>query len=209
MTLNDVVLTVVAGALRHYLQRHDVPIDVVPRALVPVSTHVKAGEEIENRFTLMIAELPVAVADPLERLERVHDDMERHKASAQPDFGPLLFTFGAMMPPALIQLVGPTLLDHQPFVNLAVTNLPGTRDPMYLLGRALLDLFPYVSVTGNIAVIIGVLSYEDGLGVGITVDADVVEDVHDLVLDVEQAARTLADTARSMPAGSADGDVRS
>ncbi len=86
--MNDVVLTVVAGALRRYLQRHDVSIDVVPRSLVPVSTLVKAGDEIENRFTLMIAELPVAVADPLERLQRVHDDMERHKASAQPDLGP-------------------------------------------------------------------------------------------------------------------------
>jgi diacylglycerol O-acyltransferase / wax synthase len=196
VTLNDVVLTVVAGALRRYLQRHDASINVSPRVLVPVSTHVRAGEEIENRFTLMIAELPVAVADPVERLHRVHDDMERHKASAQTDLGPLLFTLGAMLPPALLQLVGPALLERQPFVNLAVTNLPGTRDPMYLLGSRLLELFPYVSVTGNIAVIIAVLSYEDGLGVGITVDADVVEDVDDLVLDIEQAVRSLVDAAR-------------
>lgn len=199
VTLNDVVLTVVADALSRYLQRKDVSIDVVPRALVPVSTHVRAGEEIENRFTLMIAELPVAAADPLERLHRVHDDMERKKASAQTDLGPFLFTLGAMLPPALLQRVGPSLLEHQPFVNLAVTNLPGTREPMYLLGSRLIELFPYVAVTGNIAVIVAVLSYEDGLGVAVTVDADVVEDVDDLVVDLEQAAQSLVDAAASAP----------
>ncbi len=191
VTLNDVVLAVVAGALRRYLLRLGAPIDRAARAIVPVSTHVLAGEEIENRFSLMIADLPLAVADPVERLERVHAEMAEHKERSQSDMGPALFTVAGLVPPALLRLAGPTILAHQPFVNLAVTNLPGTRDPMYLLGSRMLELYPYVGVTGNIATIIGVLSYEDGLGVGITVDADVVPDAEALVAAMEESAAEL------------------
>jgi WS/DGAT/MGAT family acyltransferase len=191
VTLNDVVLAVVAGGLRSYLQRHGAPVDRAVRVIVPVSTHVAAGAEIENRFSMMVAGLPVEVADPVERLAVVADEMGRRKAQAQADIGPVLFTIGGLVPPPLLRLAGPTLLAHQPFVNLAVTNLPGTREPMYLLGARMLELFPYVAVTGNIATIIGVLSYEDGLGVGVTVDADVVPDADALVADLEASARAL------------------
>lgn len=188
---NDVVLSVVAGALRHYLERRGAPVDVRPRALVPVSLHGVAGEEIENRFSMMIADLPVAVADPVERLREVHDAMERRKASSQAAIGPALFTLGGLLPPALLRRVGTVLLAHQPFVNLAVTNLPGTRAPLYLLGSRMLELFPFVGVTANIAVIVGALSYGDGLGVGITVDVDVVPDVDILIEGIELATAAL------------------
>lgn len=191
VTFNDVVLSVVAGALRHHLERRGAPVDVRPRVLVPVSTHAVAGEEIENRFSMMVTDLPVAVADPVERLREVHAAMERRKASSQAAIGPALFTLGGLLPPALLRRVGPALLAHQPFVNLAVTNLPGTRAPLYLLGSRMLELFPYVGVTANIAVIVGALSYGDGLGVGITVDADVVPDVDVLIEGVELATAAL------------------
>ena len=193
VTLNDVVLTVVAGAVRQYLEHSGSPVDVRPRVLVPVSTHAVAGQEIENRFSMMLTDLPVDLADPVECLRQVHTDMDRHKASSQASIGPLLFALGGLLPPQLLRLAGPALLERQPLVNLAVTNLPGTRDPLYLLGSRMLELFPFVGVTGNIAVIVGVLSYEDGLGVGITVDSDVVPDVDVLVEGVENAARALVE----------------
>lgn len=191
VTFNDVVLSVVAGALRHYLEARNEPLDVQPRALVPVSTHAVAGEEIENRFSMMITDLPVGVADPVERLAEIHVSMEQHKASSQAAIGPMLFTIGGLLPPALLRRVGPAILSHQPFVNLAVTDLPGTTVPLYLLGSRMLELFPFVCVTGNIALIVGALSYGDGLGVGITVDADVIPDVDVLVEGVDLAAAEL------------------
>jgi diacylglycerol O-acyltransferase / wax synthase len=203
VTLNDVVLAVVTGALRRYLERAGASTDAPPRALVPVSSHVSARDEIENRFSMMVADLPVDLDDPAEALEHIHAEMVRHKTSSQTDIGPLLFTIGGMLPPPVLRLIGPALLDRQPLVNLAVTNLPGTRDPMYLLGSHMLELYPYVTVTGNIAVIIGVLSYQDGLGVGVTVDADVVPDVDELVDDLAHSARALVDACshyRAQPA---------
>jgi diacylglycerol O-acyltransferase len=74
-------------------------------------------------------------------------------------------------------------------VDLAVSNIPGSRDPLYLWNSRLLRLYPFVTGVGNIALIVGVLSYADELGVGITVDPDVVGDPQ-RILDHVRAATT-------------------
>lgn len=192
-TLNDVILAVAAGALAHYLDHtgHDLG-GRPPRVLVPVSTHgASAGDEVENRFSMLVADLPVATTDPLERLQSVHAEMERHKASAQTALGPMLFSLGDLLPSWLVRAAAPPALRNQPFVNLAVTNMPGSRDPMYLLGAEMTELYPYICGVGNVAVIMGIISYRDTLGVGITVDADAVPDPDLLVAGLEQAAEEL------------------
>ncbi|MEZ5143198.1 MAG: wax ester/triacylglycerol synthase family O-acyltransferase [Acidimicrobiales bacterium] len=194
-TLNDVVLAVTAGALARYLvERGPAEPDdaAVPRVLVPVSTHGQnAAGEVENRFSMMVADLPLHLDRPLDRLRHVRDEMDRHKASAQRSIGPVLFSVGDLFPAWLLHRVGPAILRNQPFVNLAVTNLPGTREPGYLLGARMLEVYPFVCGIGNIAVIIGVVSYDDALGVGITVDADVVPDVDALADAIEEACAEL------------------
>lgn len=202
-TLNDVVLAVTAGAVRAYVDGRGGPLDAPARVLVPVSTHDASTEDLENHFSFLLADLPVDRAAPLDRLAVVRTDMARTKASAQVDLAPLLFSLGGWVPARLLRLVGPPLVARQPFVNLAVTNLPGTRDPLYLLGAQLLELYPYVGVTGNIAVIVGVISYGDALGLGITVDAGVVPDADRLADAFRVAARDLIDASRAAgPAGS-------
>jgi hypothetical protein len=91
----------------------------------------------------------------------------------------------------------PRLLHHQPFVNVVVTNVPGPKVPLYLLGSRLGEMFPFVTVTANLGVMIGVVSYLDTLGVGITVDADTVPDVALLAAAVQDAATELV---RATPA---------
>jgi hypothetical protein len=88
------------------------------------------------------------------------------------------------------------VLARQPLVDLAVSNIPGSRDPQYLWGSRLLRLSPFITGVGNIALIIGVLSYVDELGVGITVDPDVVGDPQSILGHVRDAATELADLVR-------------
>ena len=190
-TVNDVLLAVVAGALRRHLAGHGEPVDVRPRVVVPVSTHVRAGDEVENRFSLLLAPLPVDVADPTARLRAVRDDMARRKASIQREVPPVLFAAAALVPPAVLHRLGPWLLSRQGFADLAVTDLSGTGEALHLLGSRLLEAYPFVTVTGNLALIAGVLSYGGGLGVGLTVDPDVVEDLDGLVDAVRAEARSL------------------
>jgi WS/DGAT/MGAT family acyltransferase len=189
VSLNDVVLAAVAGALREVLgpaAPSGVPLH--PRAIVPVSTHgATPGIEVENRFSLLLAELPVSVDDPVERLAQVHAEMVRRKQSPETSIGAVLLAVSDLVPAWLIRLVAPTILGRQPVVNLAVTNLPGTDEPLYLLGARLREAYPFVTVVGNIALIIGVVSYGGSLGVGITVDPDVVDDVDGLTAALDRS----------------------
>lgn len=189
-TVNDVVLAIVSRALARYLEAGDTPAGVRPRVLVPVSTHRGPGE-VENRFSMIVANLGPDVVDPVSQVDVVHAEMKARKTSGQARLGPLLFTLGDLVSPRLLRAVAGVALKRQPFVNLVVTNLPGTEDLVYLLGARLLELFPFVTVTGNIAVIIGVLSYHGTLGVGVTVDPDVVDDVDRFVDAIRSAAYEL------------------
>ena len=125
--------------------------------------------------------------------------------------GPLLFSLADLVPPWLLRTAAPPVLRNQPVVNLCVSNMPGSRDPLHLLGARLTDLYPYICGVGNIAVIIGVISYLDALGVGLTVDADVVPDpdllatglrlaAAELVAAVDEPADPAGDQARDQAA---------
>ncbi len=204
-TVNDVVLAVVSGALARYLARDDVAFaGSAPRVLVPVSTHGAApGDEVQNSFSMIVVDLPMHLADPLERLHTLHDQMDRHKRSVQTALGTKVFRLVDLLPSWLVRHGAPPILHRQPVVNLAVTNLPGARDEAYLLGARLLEIFPFITVTGNIGMIIGVLSYAGGLGVSITVDSDAVDDADSLVDDFEPALRELVEAVQAEEVGPA------
>ena len=195
VTLNDVVLSIVAGALGHYLGEGAERESVCPCVLVPVSAHDRPGEA-ENLFSMMIADLPPGALDPISRLRATHAEMTARKTSGQTMIGPLLFALGGLVAPWLLRAFAAEVLKRQPFVNLAVTNLPGTDAPVYLLGSRLLELFPFVTVAGNVALIIGVLSYNGTLGVGLTADADVIGALDRLADGVQLATAELIAIAR-------------
>jgi diacylglycerol O-acyltransferase / wax synthase len=192
--LNDVVLTVVTAGVSRYLAGKGAATNRL-RVVVPVSTHgLNPAGEIENRFSIMfvdLAELP----DPVERLRAVHVETTRSKRSGQTSLGASVLALGGLAPQRLLRAVAPRLLHHQPFVNVVVTNLTGPRRPVYLFGSRVTEMYPFVTVTGNLGLMIGVVSYGDTLGVGITVDADAVPDVADLARELEKAATELVDAA--------------
>lgn len=193
VTLNDVVLALVAEALAADRTRSGTPGDgACPRVIVPVSTHGADGSDrMANSFSLMVADLPVDRMPSVTRLDRVHDELQRCKRSGQADLVPALFAVGGVIPPVVLRSVAPRLLRRQPFVNLAVTNLAGSPVPLYLFGSRLLEVFPFISLTANLGVIVGVLSHDRGLGVGITADPDLVRDIDTLTGDIAAAAAGL------------------
>lgn len=190
-TLNDVVLAVVTGAVRRHLgdDRSDGLAEQPPRVLVPVGA--PSDGESGNSFSVLVAELPVATADPFQRLAQIHADMMLRKQGAGSSMVSSLFSVVDVVPPPLLRRLGPVALSRQPFANLAVTNIPGSPVPMFLLGSQLQAVHPIITGIGNIALIIGVLSYGDELGVGITVDPDVVEDPDGLLEHIQASAAEL------------------
>ena len=198
VTVNDVVLAIATGALRRQLEDTGSfdPAGREPRALIPIGSHESTASALRNRFSITSVALPVGVDDPLERVRLIHSRMHGHETSPARSFMPHLFSIADLVPPALLRALVPRLLAHQPLVNLAVSNIPGSRAPLFLWESRMLGLHPFISVVGNVTLIIGVLSHADDLGVGITVDPDVVGDPRAIAARVRAAATELVALVR-------------
>ena len=189
-TLNDVVLAIAAGALRDFLRQHGVLVDDLDfRVVVPVNVRAE-GERaaLGNRVSELIARLPLAEADPWKRLLAVVDMTHELKASGQSGAGDLLGQTVDLLP---TQLLTPLfrMASRSSVANLIVTNVPGPRVPVYLLGARQLETYPVVPLLGHQALGIALMSYDDGLFWGFNADWDAVPDLHDLVEHVETRLR--------------------
>jgi WS/DGAT/MGAT family acyltransferase len=200
-TVNDVVLTVVTGALRSLmLRRGRDPQGIELVAMVPVS--VRAQEErgaLGNRVSAMYAPLPVGIDEPIERFKAIHGSMGDLKASSQ--------AVGAEVLTQLAGFAAPTILDQaarlqgmQRLYNLVVTNVPGPQFPLYMLGRRLRGFYPKVPLTLNTALGIAIMSYDGQLDFGLLGDYDAMEDLHAVADDLRAAIDELS-VAAGVPVG--------
>ncbi|MBV8998051.1 MAG: wax ester/triacylglycerol synthase family O-acyltransferase, partial [Solirubrobacterales bacterium] len=198
-TVNDVVLTVVAGALGGYLRLHGASTDgMTLRAMVPVS--IRADIErgaLGNRVAAMWATLPVGVADPVARLHRVSAEMKDVKQSGQAVGAEILTRLSGFAPPTIMAQAA-RLQAHQRLFNLVVTNVPGPQFPLYLLGRELEAIYPMVPLAENTALGIAILSYNGQLNFGLVADYDALADVEVLADELYASIEELA-TAAGVP----------
>jgi WS/DGAT/MGAT family acyltransferase len=202
-TVNDVVLTVVTGALRAHLERRGRdPEGQELKAMVPVS--VRSDDQrgdLGNKVAAMYAPLPVGIADPLERFRIVHEALGDLKQSAQ--------AIGAETLTQLAGFVAPTLLDQgarlqslQRLFNVTVTNVPGPQFALYMLGRRLRAFYPQVPLVQNTALGIAIMSYDGKLFFGLLGDYDAMADLDDVAADLSSAIVELG-TAAGVPANGA------
>jgi diacylglycerol O-acyltransferase / wax synthase len=184
-TVNDVVMAICAGGLREYLLAHAALPDRPLRAAVPVS--IRTGDEADpwiNRVSAIVAELPTDCDDPLERVARCQEAMQRAKrfhdlipAAELVDLtqysAPVLAAVAVRLALRLGNRVAP------PF-NLVISNVPGPREPMYFAGAKMCHQFPVSLITDGQGLNITVVSYLDRLDFGFIADRELVPDVWDL-----------------------------
>jgi diacylglycerol O-acyltransferase / wax synthase len=195
-TVNDVVLTVVTGALRTHLQRegHHVA-ELELKAMVPMSIRAEAERgALGNRVTTMYAPLPVYAEDPLERFEIVHDAMAGLKESGQAIGAEVLTSLTGFAPPTVLAQAA-RLQGSQRLFNLTVTNVPGPQFPLYLLGHRLRALYPQVPLVKNTALGIAIMSYDGALDFGLLGDFDALPELDRLAGDLDDAIEQLAAAA--------------
>jgi len=187
-SLNDIVLTVVTGAVRRFLeQRQCDPGDLTFRVMAPVS--VRAKEErgtLGNRVSAWIVELPIGETDPRVQLARIAEQTLELKASKEAVAAELLTQAAEFTPTALLALGARNVTRILPF-NLVVTNVPGPQQPMYLLGARMLEIYPHVPLIDRLALGIALMSYDGQLHWGFNADYDTLPDVHPFVEDVQAA----------------------
>jgi diacylglycerol O-acyltransferase len=182
-TVNDVVLTAVAGGFRELLAgRGELRDDLRLRCLVPVSVR-RPGSQIsyENRVSAMFAELPVGVDDPVQRHAEIREQMRGLKDSGQAVAGEVLTSLAGFAPPLLLAL-GTRAAARVPqrAVATVATNVPGPTSTYYWRGRRLLDLMPFVPLGGDVRIGCAIMSYAGTMSIGITGDLETTADL-DLV----------------------------
>ena len=209
-TVNDVVLTVVSGALGRHLRSLGHSTDeLVLKAMVPVS--IRAADQhgaLGNQVTAMMAPLPVWCEDPIERLRLVRKSMGNLKQSKQAVGANMLAEMTDFAPPTVVSQAA-RLQSRQRFFNLVVTNVPGPQFPLYVLGRRLLDIFPMVPLAKRQAVCVGIMSYDGGINFGLIGDYEGMPALGGLAADLQQELSELADLAPKVDANGSSPAPRS
>ncbi|MGH2925419.1 MAG: WS/DGAT/MGAT family O-acyltransferase [Solirubrobacterales bacterium] len=197
-TVNDVVLAVVAGALRGWLVSRGVRIEGLElRAQVPVS--IRAQDErgqLGNRLAVMRAPLPIYIEDPVRRLQTVTAAMQGLKQSKQALGAEVISRFNDFAPPTLLAQAARINFSTRLF-NLVVTNVPGPQVPLYVLGRELEDCFPVGFLPPHQALFVAIMSYNGGVNFGLLADYDSIDDLDLLSEGIERAIAELTEAAEA------------
>ena len=206
-TVNDVVLTVVSGALRRWLRARGVRTEGLElRALVPVSIR---GEDqhgqLGNRIAAMRGPLPVYVDSPVERLRIVSEAMEGLKESKQALGAEVLAGLQGFAPPTILAQASRLNFSTRLF-NLIVTNVPGPQFPLYMQGRELLEIVPMAFLPDDHAMAIAIMSYNGKVDFGLLGDYDAMPDLEDFGGMLEESLEELLSAAgKARPASAKPG----
>ena len=193
-TVNDVVLGLMGGALRRYLQAHDALPDAPLVAVCPVSVRSDAeAGEMNNKVSAMFTSLATDVDDPIERLQVIHEVTKGAKEDHNVLGANLLQDWAEHAAPTTFALAARlyssmNLSDrHRPIHNVVISNVPGPPFPLYYAGAQLQYTLPMGPVMEGAGLNITVLSYMDNVDIGFMACRELVPDVWSLVDHVSAA----------------------
>jgi diacylglycerol O-acyltransferase len=193
-TVNDVVLALCAGGLRHLLlSRGDQLPERDLRAQVPVNIRPEDLEHaMGNELTSLFVELPVGEEDPLARYQRVVERTAELKAGSQRAGGKTIVELADMGPPLAGAVLARSMFGGTRMFNLTITNVPGPQQQLYALGAPLVEILPLVPLFARHTVGIAVLSYDGHVVFGLNADRMAAPDVEVLAEGIELAFAELA-----------------
>jgi diacylglycerol O-acyltransferase len=202
VTVNDVALAAATSAFRALLlARGEACTPNTVRSLVPVSVRARGEEGVfANKVSCLLADLPVHVPDPVERLRAVHTHIRHLKALHEAEAGAVVTDLASREPfPFVAPVVRAMFRIPQRNIVTVTTNVPGPRHPLYLLGRRLVRMLPYVPIASRVRFGVAIFSYCDEITFGVTGDYDTA-DVDLLVREIDRAVDDLVSTVPNAPA---------
>jgi diacylglycerol O-acyltransferase len=189
-TVNDVVLAIAAGAVRRFLQRHgETPLGL--KTMVPVS--VRGGDgagTFGNQISFVFVELPCNEPDPVRRLQDISLAMSQRKLGGEPEGADAIMKALGYAPRTLRQAVSRLVAGPRAF-NLVVSNIPGPREPLYMCGCELEEVYPVVPIADRHALAIGVTTIKDDSFFGIYADSESLPDADLLAFGIDESIEEL------------------
>jgi diacylglycerol O-acyltransferase len=178
-TVNDVILTVVGGALRRMLgERRQLPANPVaamaPISIRPAAEDAGSGATGGNRVSMMVVGLGTDIADPLERLEAVHRTARSSKKTSSAAGSNTLLDVANVIPSALGEFAARAYRGfglsslHRAFFSCIVTNVPGPKRPLFLAGSRMVACYGLGPIFDGVGLIHPVLSYDGGITISFT-----------------------------------------
>lgn len=196
-TVNDVVLTVISGAVARYVEHmgHKVSGRNL-RIMVPVSMRQEGQRgALGNLVSVMPTEIPMDIKDPLERYKFVSSKTGELKSTRVAEGLNVFSSLLGMVPASIQASLGLVANSVMPVFNIVATNVPGPQIPLYSMGKRMLFYYPYVPVAQAVGLSCAILSYDQRLAFGITVDAELVPDTDILTKFMYDSFAELRDAA--------------
>lgn len=201
VTGNEIVLAVCAGALRRLLlDRGQLPYEPLVAAC-PVAVHTQT--QGDNRISAMVTSLATHLVDPVARLKAIVQTVRNAKVEHDQLGGDLIASWAELASPAVVQPLVRSYSKyriarlHPPLYNLAISNVPGPRKPLYFAGSRLTHAYPLGPVIEGVGLNITVMSYVDQLGFGFNAAQNVFPDLKDLADLVAPASAELLELAHT------------
>jgi diacylglycerol O-acyltransferase len=202
VTLNDVVLEVIGGALRRWLRAKGELPERPLVAICPVSLRAEGDQSLSNQITMMPVALATDQGDPADRLRRIAKNSQCSKQSVQQGSFDVLAAVSESLAPGLVSLFVRAVSlapDRVPLPgNLVVSNVRGTPIPLYMAGARIESMYPMSVLQAGQGLNATVVSYMGKMEFGFTVDPDLVPDVHELALQIHRAFEELQAAAEGV-----------
>jgi WS/DGAT/MGAT family acyltransferase len=193
-TVNDVFLAAICSGFRALLlARGEEPSPSMVRSLVPVSVRSPGEENVyENRLSAFVANLPVDISDPAERLAAVVTQMAKLKASSEAEAGEAFVSLRRYVPSLLASMFVRLVFSiPQREIVTVTTNIPGPKFPLYALGRRLVEIIPYVPIATTLRTGVSIFTYCGQVTFGITGDYATTPDLDVLAAGIEDGVADL------------------
>jgi WS/DGAT/MGAT family acyltransferase len=198
-SLNDVVMSLCAGALRRYLSARDELPSKPLVAAMPISLRTSGDGESNNQVSMVQCPLPTDRADPIERLQAVSESTAGIKQRVAAVRGLIPTDFPGLAAPfwasglSRLWARGRVAERLPPLANLAISNVPGPPVPLYLAGARVVEYYPVSIVTHGLGLNITVQSYAGRLEFGLTACREAVPKPEILARGLQLALDELSD----------------
>jgi diacylglycerol O-acyltransferase len=206
-TVNDVILAIVGGGLRSYLLGKDELPKETMTAMAPISVRGE-GEKaaLGNLVSAMVVGLGTHIADPVERLRFVHDAAVNSKAMTNAVGAKTLADYSQLIPSGLAGLAARLYTRvgaanaHAPVFNCVVTNVPGSRVPLFFCGARMVAMYGTGPVFDGMGLINPIYSYGDTIAISFTSDRDMMPDPENYAAALRASFEALKEATLGKPA---------